>query len=349
MKQILKKQYFDLTTHYQCVRDAEICAALEILNDSGMRIVDAARLSLELLEATGGGADLSRLRRAVVLGAQQLTAEEHTISFDAAVQSCLTSKSHLSLRTQQDIRQTMNGLMRCCPDLPQRSIRSLTSRQCEQMLRLCYAHSISRFVKARANLSGVFTHAKQQGWCDDNPISRIPSPKIREREICALSLKEVDCLLRTARHPEHRDCLPAIALMLYAGVRPDELRRLSWGDVNWEEAELYIAPRHSKTGGGRHVPLVAKLMRLLKSAKSTGEICPTGWIRRWQFLRQAAGFSSWVPDVLRHSYASYHVKYYKDLSSLQLSMGHRDSKLLLTRYVNLRGISRAAARAFWIE
>ncbi len=78
-----------------------------------------------------------------------------------------------------------------------------------------------------------------------------------------------------------------------------------------------------------------------------GAICPKGWVRRWRLLREAAGFSSWVPDVLRHSYASYHVKRYQDLGQLQLAMGHRDCRLLLTRYVNLRGISRADARVFW--
>ena len=33
--------------------------------------------------------------------------------------------------------------------------------------------------------------------------------------------------------------------------------------------------------------------------------------------------------------------------SLQLSMGHRDQRLLMSRYINLRGISRRSATEFW--
>ena len=33
--------------------------------------------------------------------------------------------------------------------------------------------------------------------------------------------------------------------------------------------------------------------------------------------------------------------------SLQLSMGHRDQRLLMSRYINLRGITRSYAAAFW--
>ncbi len=67
-----------------------------------------------------------------------------------------------------------------------------------------------------------------------------------------------------------------------------------------------------------------------------------------QQLRHAAGFKKWVPDVLRHSYASYHAKMYKDLPRLQLAMGHRDCHLLLTRYINLQGISKKILKAFGV-
>jgi hypothetical protein len=35
------------------------------------------------------------------------------------------------------------------------------------------------------------------------------------------------------------------------------------------------------------------------------------------------------------------------MTALQLSMGHRDQRLLMTRYINLRGISRRDAATFW--
>lgn len=71
------------------------------------------------------------------------------------------------------------------------------------------------------------------------------------------------------------------------------------------------------------------------------------WRARWQQLRQDAGFSQWVPDVLRHTFASYYIKQHSDMTALQLSMGHRDQRLLMTRYINLWGISRRDAATFW--
>lgn len=310
-------------------------------------MLDSARLSLELLEAVGGDCDITKIRHLIQLGARALQSAESSAPFSVAVAKCLQVKTHRSVRTLRDIRQTMNTLMRCEEGLAERSIRGIDGAEWSRILHKAYGHSPSRFVKARANLSGVYTVAFKQGWCADNPVRRIDVPVVKERVIEPLPVAEVAKLLQTARHPAHRDCLPAVALMLYAGVRPEELQRLAWHDIDWDEGELCLAARHSKTGGGRHIPLCRPLMELLRREKSVGAICPKGWSQRWRYLRQVAGFSQWVPDVLRHSFASYHAKYHRDLPVLQLAMGHRDCRLLLTRYINLRGISRRDAAVFW--
>ncbi|MFI3244377.1 MAG: tyrosine-type recombinase/integrase [Akkermansia sp.] len=280
------------------------------------------------------------------LGVAALQEEEQSISFAKAVDMTLQLKSHRSKRTIQDIRQTMNTLMSCEQGLSEQSIRSITCAEWSRILNKAYAHSPSRFMKARANLSGVYTLAYKHGWCKDNPVKCVPTKTLYERTITPLSIHEIKSLLTTARLKVHRDCFPALSLMLYTGVRPDEIKRLSWRDIDWEEGMLCLAPRHTKTGGGRHIPIIKPLLQLLKHCQDEGAICPKGWKSRWQYLREAAGFTTWVPDVLRHSYASYHAKMYKNLPLLQLSMGHRDSRLLLTRYINMRGISKKDAQRF---
>ena len=50
-------------------------------------------------------------------------------------------------------------------------------------------------------------------------------------------------------------CLPAAVLMLYAGVRPQEVRRLRFRHLRLENGELIIPSTHSKTGGSRLVTL----------------------------------------------------------------------------------------------
>ena len=76
-------------------------------------------------------------------------------------------------------------------------------------------------------------------------------------------------------------------------------------------------------------------------------------IGRWRLLRKKAGwglhnrFGEWSADALRHTYASYHAKWFRDFSLLQLEMGHRSSSLLRERYLNMEGVSRDRARLFW--
>ncbi len=340
--------------------------ATELLRGSGYSLLDAARILLELLEALDGTGGLADIRQLIAYGREEMAQSHASVSFERALQYTLEQKQHHSIRTRRDIRQTNQALMRCEAGLAQRPIRSLNTADCERILHQAYAHSPARYIKARSNLSGIFTLALRRGWCKDNPVSRIPIPQVRERTIAPLNLAQIKSLMQTAQHPTHRACLPALALMLYAGVRPEEVRRLHWQDIDWEEGELYMSPRHSKTGGGRHIPLCRPLLRLLKqeykfqqthnkqgtpiqvsSPATSPKLCPPKWRERWQYLRQAAGFTDWVPDILRHSFASYHAKHYKDLPRLQLAMGHRDSQLLLTRYINLRGITKQAALSFW--
>ncbi len=168
-----------------------------------------------------------------------------------------------------------------------------------------------------------------------------------------LALADCRRLVETAKTPPFRDCLPALGLMLFAGVRPGEVARLRWADVDCGEGVLAIAPRHSKTGGARRVELCPPLRRLLRRCRPAAgcellPLCPPRWPERWRQLRVNAGFRHrWRPDVLRHSFASYHALTHRDLGALQLQLGHRDARLLLTRYLNLSRLHRAEAAPFW--
>ncbi len=349
MKKNQENQLFTLTAHFKGAEayTPSLSTVFELLKPTGLSLIDAVRLCLELHEASGGGSNLSRLRYFIQLGAKALKEEERSVSFEEAVNMTLKLKKNRSERTLRDIRQTMSKLMHCEQGLAQRSVRSISSYEWTRILNQSYAHSPSRYIKARANLSGVYSIAYKQGWCAENPIKKVHNVSVCERTIEPLRLNEIKSLLITAQHNAHRACLPALALMLYTGVRPDEVQRLTWNDIDWEESHLSLAARHTKTGGGRHIPIIRPLLRLLKKEQSQGPICPKGWTKRWQYLRQVAGFNAWVPDILRHSYASYHAKMHQNLPLLQLAMGHRDSRLLLTRYINMRGITKKDAQRFW--
>ena len=210
--------------------------------------------------------------------------------------------------------------------------------------------SASQFNKGRTMLHGLFEFAIRREWCDKNPIKRIERKKVIEKEILPLKLSETKRIMKTAKL-ESPECAVVAALLVYTGIRPREVRRLTWRDIDTEEKTITVRSQCSKTGGVRQVEIPPVLNRLLiahSSELKEGKICPTDWQRRWRKIRDNSGFRGrWVQDVLRHTYASFHAKRYTDLPRLQLNMGHRDLSLLRSRYVNMHGISRADAKCFF--
>ncbi len=327
---------------------------------SGM---DAARFVLEAVEempelhqaAARGKDELMRaLRRVLHEGIAAVRAQEKTVSFARAAEESLARRTAAGRRatTLRDLRHYIRRLLRV-PGMAERPLRAMGTDECRRVLEVAFAGSLHSFRKGRVILHSIFAYGLRQGWCGQNPVALVEVPEIEEKEITPLSLSDCRRLLKTARSPHFRDCLPALSLMLFAGVRPGEVARLRWADIHCEDGSLFIAARHSKTGGARRVELCPPLRRLLRGQRprysdGTKPLCPPQWNKRWQQLRQAAGFGTcWVPDVLRHTFASYHVLTHRNLPALQLQLGHRDSRLLLTRYLNLHNLRRCESELFW--
>ncbi len=324
-----------------------------MLGGSGLSPTEAGRLALELAESAGasrlrGSALMNRCRQLIQLGREARALENGSTTMQKAMQAALESRQDRRPRTRAEFRSVCQRLLRAEPTLGRRRVRSFSAEDCRRLLDTTFSTPRQR-AKGRVILHGIFAHCLQQGWCRSNPVASLRAPKPQEGEIHPLSATELRRLLRTARKPEHRPCMPALGLMLWAGVRPAEVERLRWEDIDAEERVIVLRPSHSKTGGQRHITLHPVLATWLQEAdgRQEGPICPRCWGRRWKRLRVAAGLIPWRQDVLRHSFASYHVKQWHDFPRLQLEMGHRSAELLRTRYLSMRGITAAEAALFW--
>lgn len=324
-----------------------------LLKETGISPSQAARLVLDGVELLPPGLTAKErwaaLHDGLMRGLELHREEQQSVSFREAAEHVLRLKQGQSPRTIQDFRQVMNRLMSRHPTLRGQMLNSFTTAQCSRLLEETYDSPVT-LTKARSCLSILFRTGLRLGWCRQNPVQAIPSPRVREKTITPLTPTEIQQLLHTARLPEHRPCLPPLLLMLYAGVRPQEITRLNYGCIDLSGEEIIIPPSHSKTGGGRNIAICPTLARQLRDvlipSPAVG-LCPPNWLNRWKRLRRAAGFTHWQQDILRHTFASYFARAYRDLPTLQLYMGHRDVRLLLTRYVNLNGITRSAAARFF--
>ena len=323
-------------------------AAVVILRETGVGVLEAALLAREALRQTRGG--ISQARKCLQLGGQELRRQSRTVCFSRAVTEAQNARKERRKRTLIDFRYICRRFMKRCPGLAGRRVRSIRPEECRHWLEQAF-ESPSQRRKARAILSGVFSTAMKRGWCDSNPVAGVEVPRVQEKKVPILQPEEIAKLLKVSSAYRSGSCCAAVGMMLYAGIRPHEVARLTWGQVDLRNRAIYILPLHSKTGGARRVTIHKPLLHLLQMHRrdDSAAICPPGWLQHWRELRRLAGWSRqshpWPQDALRHTFASYHLSYFRSYTELQLEIGHRDASLLRTRYVDQRGV--VGARAFW--
>ncbi len=312
-------------------------AAIEVLQQTGVDVLEAALVAKRALEA--GRGRVKRAMACIAAGEEELRRCEKTVTFARAVEEALEARRDRRARTLCDFRCITRRFMKRCKGLANRRVRSISAEECRDYIREAFATPRQRN-KARLILSGVFSTACKRGWCAENPVHKVEPERIEEKRISILNKEEIGRLMHTAETFEGGACLAATAIMLYAGVRPNEVERLRWSDVRIDDGVICIAPRHSKTGGARHVTIFPPLARILQRIQrpESERICPPNWRRLRALLHREAGFDTWQPDVLRHTFATHHLATFRNYAELQLEMGHRSADLLRTRYIAMEGV-----------
>lgn len=324
----------------------------ELIGHLPISEVDIIRLFLEFAEEAGviqadRGDIISAYRRIIRSGISSVKAAEQTVPFLQAVRASLEARTHRRPSTRADLRSFTNRMMRH-HNWAATPLRAISNIQCQEMLAEQFGHSAHVFRKARTILHSVFSYGQRQGWCAINPVEGIESPPVHEERIEILTARQIRALMRASEAPDLCSMAPAVRLMLWCGIRPGEVRRLHWRDIDRNEGVVYIESHASKTGGARAVPLRGGATKLKNhQMPDNALIAPLNWTRLWQRLRNRAGLKEWQRDVLRHTFASFHLKHFHNLLQLQEEMGHRDSSLLRTRYLNLRNLSASTARRFF--
>lgn len=225
-----------------------------LLEGESVTLIQAARLVLEIKEALGDEiCTITRCREVVSLGLNAIKNKHQTVSFGTAAVECLRSKSHRRPRTLTDIRSIIHKLKKSNPELEHTSLRNLSVEECQNILMNTFTTSRQRH-KARLILSGIFSFSVKRGWCDENPILRVDTPFLQEQEIPALTLKEITQLLKAAMEEFDGSCAAGAALMIFAGIRPQEVERLLWENIALRDGCIILNSKHTKTGGARHVP-----------------------------------------------------------------------------------------------
>jgi integrase len=191
----------------------------------------------------------------------------------------------------------------------------------------------------RAVLSAMWTFAVRRGYAGTNVIQLVDKTSVVRDYIPTFSVEHLTRLL-SAASPEY---LPVLAIGAFAGLRPEEITKLRWEDLDSNERTIRVNASSSKTRKKRFAEISDNLLAWLQPyAGRIGPVAPPNLQKSRRATMKAAKIEKWPPDVLRHSFASAHYAFHRDPARTAVIMGHRDQNMLLTHYRDIMKPSEAA-------
>jgi len=222
----------------------------------------------------------------------------------------------------------------------------------------------------RANLkryvSGFYNWCVKSDRLDVNPVAKcrtikkaIHTPEIYTpaqvesilQSACTFADKEVERLKDGKRFSGYRsEIVPYLAIGFFAGIRPNEITRLRWEDVNLELGEIYVNADTSKTSRARIVHIPANLKKyLVQYGEKSGLVFPVSEANRKRWMKEineSAGVKP-IQDGARKMFATMHLAQHDSIDDTLLELGHVDSKMLFTHYRGLASNRKAQAKKYW--
>lgn len=355
---------------------ADAAQACELLEGTGLSLAQAVQQLMSQWSARGAGPAGGSGASDGALSSPHEPASALTVR--GIYHIIDKAKTHQSPATRSTRRSLLNIIFAATPALPETPLEHCTPAAIAAALDAAWPDSPASWNSGRRQLHACFQYAiKRRLVRMENPVTPLDFKRVTESEITALPPEGLRRLLAACRPPSEDEVaraaqmkghqrrlllcdatalLPYIAICAFAGIRPTECSKLTWQDVDLEDGVISVRAANSKTGGTRHVELHptlrAWLLRCMPAGRC-GDIVPQNYGGLSKAVRRRAGYgpgcaSPWQSDCLRHSYATYYLKARcGSISQLQVNMGHTGTVLLYTRYMNMRGVTRASAAAWW--
>ena len=193
-------------------------------------------------------------------------------------------------------------------------------------------------------LSQLYGYALRHEWVDSNITERITRPTVDETPVEIYTLSEVEKLLTTA---QDFDCVPYIAVGLFAGIRFTEMTRLDGRNINFDQKIITVTAQAAKKRSQRIVDMQDALLAWLapyrERLESGAPIVTDKFRKSKEFFLEAAGVK-WRPNGLRHSFGSYHYAMFRNDGETAHQMGN-SVVMVHNHYKAL--VSKADAEKFW--
>ncbi len=143
--------------------------------------------------------------------------------------------------------------------------------------------------------------------------------------------------------------IPALTVLFFAGIRPHEMMRLSWAEIDTAARLIRLTGEQTKTRTMRNVDLSDNALAWLMAYQGTGLLVKsrTAYRRLQVKLMEACGLADWPTDVARHTFATMHYNAHQNAAATMAQLGHfGNPQTFVTHYKGVQA-SVADVAAFW--
>ena len=227
----------------------------------------------------------------------------------------------------------------------------------------------------RAHIHALFSWAVKQTYLRVNVVSAYELPRLERKEPVSLSIQQAHNLLFFAAQVNKQSLVPYFALAIFAGLRPFEIKRARWEDIDWDEG--IIRARQRKGGGfTRSVELpqiCIEWLTHIKGYEKKGQITPDNYTKNFNVVRGAAGFRvskgsimscnwwglekylkdcdkadrpKWVNDICRHTAITYRLKIVKHIGEVAEWAGNSPD-IINRNYRSVKNVTKKSTDAFY--
>ena len=195
----------------------------------------------------------------------------------------------------------------------------------------------------RKEVKNLYNWAIREGMAASNPTARMSAYRHSIEELEAkeeakeiLTVNETRLMFADARM-RCPDALPRLAIMFYAGTRPErESASITWDNIYMDDRILHVPASKAKDRRERYIKMCEQLVNCLAHCKQNNLQLPVkGWDSKWADMKDNLGLlGCWPNSCNRHTFASYSIaKYGEELT--KNSLGHGNYEMLFKHYRTL--------------
>lgn len=233
----------------------------------------------------------------------------------------IASRQGMAQATKAYYEATLKLLLKADPN---KHVHSFTVVDIEKIL--------GRFTNAnskrthRGAFSTFFGWAVRHHYCLENPCDRLDKLPKDMSQIAALSLGEAKRLLYAATKLHDGATVSCVAIGMFAGLRPSEIRDLKSEDILKDKIRVSGGKLRRKLK--RSVPIPPVLAAWLKDYPFKG--MPKGWDSKLKTLKKATKAKKWVQDIIRHTSITFQAE--RDKNEALTAYNNGTSKEMMDRH-----------------